>query len=214
MKRGKVVIRNDIFCLLVNNSPMDWKVSKTVGLALVITAGGFAMPAAAESADWSLGLQPELELTSRLNEKLDIRFGVNGDDTLTEKHVREAEAAGLLDKPVVLSALVDWSITDNGFRLTGGAMYGDQIFSGNELNVGSSTSYSTRTYVGLGWDNQLDQQNRLGISLDLGLTFEALDDPSSTASNSFGSTNQSIFGQDFDGLGYEPSFSASLEYRF
>ena len=193
---------------------MDWKVGKAVGFTAIIFAGGFTVPAAAESAEWALGLQPQLELTSRLSEKLDIRFGVNGDDTLTEKHVREAEAAGILDKPVILSALVDWSITDNGFRLTGGAMYGDQILSSNQLNLGDSESYSTRTYVGLGWDNQLDNQNRLGISLDLGLTFEALDDPTSSPSGSFGGRNPSIFGQNFDGLGYEPSFSASLEYRF
>lgn len=193
---------------------MERKLGKLFGLALAIGAGGFVLPVAAQSTDWSLGLQPELELTSRLNERLDIRFGMNGDDTLTEKHVREAEAAGILDKPVVLSALLDWSITDNGFRLTGGAMYGDQIFLDNELNMGKSESYSTRTYLGFGWDSQLDQQNRLGISLDLGLTFEALDDPSAASAASFNSSNRSIFGQEFDGLGYEPSFSASLEYRF
>lgn len=193
---------------------MDWKKTHIRTIGLLLASAGFVSAAAAESVDWSLGLQPELELTSRLGERLDLRFGVSGDATGTETHLRHAEPAGFFDQPVVLSALVDWSFLDNGFRLTGGAMYGDQVLSGSEFNFGSSQTYATRTYLGVGWDNHLDSSNRLGISLDLGLSFEALEGGSESTSRTISGPSDNVFGQSFDTLRYEPSFSASLEYRF
>lgn len=193
---------------------MDWKKTQMRTIGLLLASAGYVSAAAAESVDWSLGLQPQLELTSRLGERLDLRFGVSGDATGTETHLQHAEPIGFFDQPVVLSALVDWSFTDNGFRLTGGALYGDQVLSGAEFNFGNSETYATRTYLGLGWDNHLDSSNRLGISLDLGLSFEALENGSESTSRTFSGPSDSVFGQSFDTLRYEPSFSASLEYRF
>lgn len=193
---------------------MNWRRAHIQTISLLLAGAGYVSAAAADSVDWSLGLQPELELTSRLGERLDLRFGISGDTNGTQTHLRQAEPVGFFDQPVVLSALVDWSFSDNGFRLTGGAMYGDQLLSGSEFNFGNTESYATRTYLGLGWDSQLDSNNRLGISLDLGLSFEALENGSESASRTFSGPSDGVFGQSFDTLRYEPSFSASFEYRF
>lgn len=214
MQTGKNGFKNDFLKKFGDNRSMDYKKIHIRMFGLLLASIGHVSAAAAESVDWSLGVQPELELTSRLGERLDLRFGVSGDANRNENRLRNAESAGLLDQPVVLTALVDWSFSDNGFRLTGGAMYGDQVLNGAEFSFANSETYATRTYLGLGWDNHLDSSNRLGISLDLGLSFEALEGDSEAAGRTFSGPSDSLFGQSLDTLRYEPSFSASLEYRF
>ena len=166
-----------------------------------------------QSPDWRLGVQPELELTSHLSDRLDIRFGVNRDSS--DIGTARRPSFSLVDESMQFSALVDWSIHDSGLRMTGGALYGEELLETSSFSMPGFDTEDMRTYLGVGWDNDLGTQGRLGLSLDMGLTFEGvagtLDSGRSTSS---AAASSSMLGDTFESFRYTPSFSAGVEYRF
>ena len=167
----------------------------------------------AQTTDWSAGLHPELELTSHLNDRLDIRFGVNTERAWPERRDAFALASG--DDTPVFSALVDWSVADGGLRMTGGAIYGNELFSSDDLLPAPQFSAEDmRTYVGVGYDNDFGTNGRFGLSLDMGLTFDSVPATGDALPGSAGADTGGDLGNRFESLRYTPSFSAGVEYRF
>ena len=165
--------------------------------------------AVAQPADWSSRISPGLELTSHLNDRLDIRFGVNDDYHVTNTHGLSLNGA---EQSPVLSAMVDWSIYDGGFRMTGGAVYGEELFSDATVPVPEISADDMQTYVGLGYDNDFGTNGRLGLSLDMGLTFDSVSGSSMDVSDD--DLEDAELGSRFESFRYTPSFSAGVEYRF
>ena len=167
----------------------------------------------AQSPDWRLGVQPELELTSHLSERLDIRFGVNRESPGIGSARRTAFS--LVDESMQFSALVDWSLHESGLRMTGGALYGEELLDANSFSMPGLDAEDMRTYLGVGWDNDLGTQGRLGLSLDMGLTFEGVADTLDAGRSSpNAAANSTMLGDTFESFRYTPSFSAGVEYRF
>lgn len=166
----------------------------------------------AQSPDWRLGLQPELELTSHLSDRLDIRFGVNRDAARVDPGQRPAFS--LIDESMQFSAMVDWSLHNSGLRMTGGALYSDDLLDADSFSVPGLDPDDMRTYLGVGWDNDLGTQGRLGLSLDMGLTFEGVADTLDSGRASGAAADGAMLGDTFESFRYTPSFSAGVEYRF
>ncbi len=180
-----------------------------LGLSLV-TASSTAF---AEMADWSGGVQPELELTSHLNDRLDIRFGVNVDRPV-EHGYRTSGFASDHDGPL-FSALVDWSPSDGGLRMTGGALYGEHLFSSGDIIPMPDLSIDAmRPYVGVGYDNDFGTNGRFGLSLDMGLTFNSVSSTGPSTDTQDDEPSDAALGSRFESFRYTPSFSAGVEYRF
>ncbi len=185
---------------------------QTIGICSALLALP-ATSAYAQTSNWSAGVQPDLELTSHLSERLDIRFGVNREPTGIDPLERPAFAFG--EESMRFSALVDWSVHQSGIRLTGGALYDDDLFASSDSLVPEFDRNDMSTYVGVGWDNDFGSEGRFGLSLDMGLTFEGVSEPLSLEP----SLNQpkgddSSLGNTFKSFQYTPSFSAGVEYRF
>jgi len=182
-------------------------------IALVLLASSGIGAVNAQSADWQQALQPELELSSHLSERLNIRFGVNQESASLSASDRPAFQL-LDDDSMQFSALVDWSLSDGGIRMTGGAVYGDELLTESDFPLQSLSTDHMSTCVGVGWDNDFGTRGRFGLSLDMGLTFDEpttaveLDESRDTTAE------DASLGSTFQSFRYEPSFSAGVEYRF
>ncbi len=166
----------------------------------------------AQSSEWTRALQPELELTSHLSERLDIRFGISGDPVNLASERGPIFSLG--EETMRFSALVDYSLHSSGLRMTGGALYDESWLNNDSMTMPSLSSEDMRTYVGVGWDNDLGSNGRFGLSLDMGLTFEGMDDTVNLDGEAADSSNSTIFGSALDSWPYTPSFSAGVEVRF
>jgi len=177
------------------------------GLAGLLVCG----LALSQPADWRSRVSPGLELTSHLNDRLDIRFGIHND----RHYVSNARVSGLndTDQTPVVSAMVDWSPYDGGFRMTGGATYGEDLFGESSIPMPEFSADDVQTYVGLGYDNDFGTQGRLGLSLDMGLTFDSVSGSTVDAVGDNDLENAEL-GSRFESFRYTPSFSAGVEYRF
>mgnify|MGYP000353010648 CR=1 FL=1 len=166
----------------------------------------------AESSAWRTALQPDLELTSHLSDRLDIRFGVNRDRP--GRDVTRRSQFSLVDESMQFSAMLDWSLHRSGLRMTGGALYDDALIESQSLGMPQLDPEEMRTYFGVGWDNDFGTQGRLGLSLDMGLTFESVGDPLDADAAAPEAANSAFLGDTFESFRYTPSFSAGVEYRF
>ena len=170
-------------------------------------------------------LNPRLELVQHLTDRLNLRFGVSpgiGTD-------RPLQGQPLLSDPLntefSAAALVDWSFSSWGLRLTGGALYANGE-SGGTHGAGYTSSWQLDTdthavspYFGLGLSNDFGSQGRFGLQLDLGLAFEAV--PEAEGRAEVGSPLESQdpgldgkLGSMFEGMRYSPVLSAGFRYRF
>lgn len=184
-------------------------------LGLVSVAGLVAVLATpvahAQPSDWGARISPGLELTSHLNDRLDIRFGVNSDDRpLAGEDTMEWDTSA---NTPVLSAMVDWSLHDGGLRMTGGALYGEDLFDESTIPTPEFSADDMQTYVGVGYDNDFGTNGRLGLSLDMGLTFDSVSG-SSVEQGVDNTVEDAELGSRFQSFRYTPSFSAGVEYRF
>ena len=120
-----------------------------------------------------------------------------------------------MDGELAFSALVDWSLSDNGLRMRGGARYGDTPANSASWSLSAIERENVQTYVGVGWDNGISHDGRLGLSLDMGLSFESVAGADETETGSDAMlTDDSGLGSTFESFRYTPSVSAGLEYRF
>ncbi len=89
------------------------------------------------------------------------------------------------------SALLDWHVFNNAFRITGGALYNDnkltmtatpsqnQIIGDTEytpaeigtLNAGFSYKEDIAPYIGIGFGNPITAKSRIGLTLDMGVMY-------------------------------------------
>jgi len=179
-------------------------------LALCIA---MASPAYAQPADWQVMPSAGQELTAHLNERLDIRFGVSNPGMPSDSNA--PAALGSVSDEFAFSALVDWSFNDEGLRMRGGARYDDQDSVQDSWQFSAIERENIQTYLGVGWDSNLSDDDRFGLSLDMGLAFESVRDADATDSdNSRNLSSQTGLGSMFESLRYSPSVSAGLEYRF
>ena len=167
----------------------------------------------AQPVDWQSSDTSGAELTARLNDRLDIRFGVS--DRPVQRDSLPPSAFTLMEEELAFSALVDWSLSDNGLRMRGGARYGDTRANSESLGLSMIERENIQTYVGVGWDNGISHDGRLGLSLDMGLSFESVAgaDKADVGSDAM-PTDDPALGSTFESFRYAPSFSAGLEYRF
>lgn len=180
----------------------------TAATMVAMSASVHAQPLGWQSNDAS-----EPELTARLNDRLDIRFGVS--DRPAPRDRLSHSAFGLMNDELAFSALVDWSFSDNGLRMRGGARYGDGRENAESWSPSSIERDNIQTYFGVGWDNDISDDGRLGLSLDMGLSFESIPDADGTETGSEATlTDDSGLGSTFESFRYKPSVSAGLEYRF
>lgn len=182
--------------------------------------------AASEHYSWLSTPSPQTEFTTSLSEALSLRLGVSQFDR------GAAPASDLLhfddrDPALSASALVDWEISPGGFRLTGGAVYGESFGAGLGYSSGwndraggmyYSDAYGMddrglRPYLGLGWGMELADEGRFGMQFDLGVLFDEAD-TGAQASGTRLQQDESVFGEEFDGLRYTPTFSADIYFRF
>ncbi|RZU98487.1 hypothetical protein [Spiribacter vilamensis] len=182
---------------------------------LLISAATIAMSASvhAQPVDWQSNGALEPELTARLNDRLDIRFGVS--DRPVRRNDLSHSAFDLMGDELAFSALIDWSFSDNGLRMRGGARYGDIPENAESWSPSAIKRDNIQTYVGVGWDNNISRDGRLGLSLDMGLSFESIPDADGAETGSGAAlTDDSGLGSTFESFRYKPSVSAGLEYRF
>ncbi len=181
----------------------------TAVLAITVSSG----VAQAQNSEWTRALQPELELTSHLSDRLNIRFGITAERETAETDRGPMFTLG--EESMQFSALVDYSLHSSGLRMTGGALYGENWLTEDPLDMPSLSSEDMRTYVGVGWDNDFGTDGRFGLSLDMGLTFEGVADTASTPDGeSVSLANDAPLDNTFENFRYTPSFSAGVEYRF
>ncbi len=166
----------------------------------------------AQSGDWQQALRPQLELSSHLSERLNIRFGVTQDRARSP--LNPESTFQLVDESMQFSALVDWSLNDTGIRMTGGALYDDDLSVQSDFPLDALDTDHMSTYVGVGWDNDFGTRGRFGLSLDMGLTFDEATTELSLDESIDTTAEDASLGSTFQSFRYEPSFSAGVEYRF
>ncbi|HKJ94133.1 MAG TPA: hypothetical protein VKA32_00720 [Gammaproteobacteria bacterium] len=192
-------------------------------MAIILGAGSVH---AQESAGLTSPLSPQLELTARLSEQLDVRFGLNRTSPHPDMRWQQGAAGDRLPG-ISATALVDWQFSPLGMRLTGGALYGDlgwsgldpvwtrQGFNAYSLDGGltQSPTHQVTPYLGLGWDQDFGSSGRIGLKLDMGVMFDSVG-PTATSGPQRNPAEEAVLRQQFESFRYTPMFSAGLKYRF
>jgi hypothetical protein len=183
----------------------------------------------------TLGAGPELG--AKLATDINVRVGFNAVDfDLDDVDVDDVDYDIGGDFSSV-SAIVDWHIFDDPFRISGGF-----ISMHNEIDLDATPNknleigYSTYTpaqigtlngsmdidglspYVGIGWGNPFAGERRWGFTVDLGLVFTDSPDVklSSTGTVTLADLEKerSDIEDDFDSLKVYPVISLGLFFRF
>ncbi|MBN2182778.1 MAG: hypothetical protein JW715_12780 [Sedimentisphaerales bacterium] len=138
-----------------------------------------------------------------------------------------------------LSALLDWHVFNNSFRITGGLIsmdnsinldarptesveIGDNIYLPADVGTlsGSVEFDNIAPYVGIGWGNPLTSNQRWGITCDLGVAFTDSPDVALSATGLAAGLAADIekerkeIEDDLDSLKFYPVISFGLFYRF
>ena len=183
----------------------------------------------------TLGVGPEL--TTKLATDINVRVGFNTFDLdFDDEEIDDVDYDLGIDLSS-LSAIVDWHIFDDPFRISGGF-----ISMHNEINLNATPNknveigYSTYTpaqigtlngsldidglspYVGIGWGNPFAGKRRWGFTLDMGLAFT--DSPDVKLTSSGIATLADLekerrdIEDDFDSLKVYPVITLGLFFRF
>lgn len=215
------------------------RISRALILGGVLALALPGISRAEDRVGWHSPMRPQLELSSKLTEQLDIRFGIN---QLSQDHqTSNSDYAMPLDDASGLgaSALIDWRPpTNSGLRLTGGALYGSLGWSSLDdrwLTGSRYTSYGTvagagadgkpgaanplTPYLGFGWDNDFGAEGRFGLQLDLGVMFQSVPTRNSSGDSTDSTSVQQLredtrLSETFESFRYTPMFSAGFRYRF
>lgn len=167
-----------------------------------------------------------LELVRHLTDQLNLRFGIASSQTRRQAQLAQPLASKPWAEEFSASALVDWSFSPWGLRLTGGALYAvDSSYRDVETPDSArprervlEEQQTVSPYFGLGLSNEFGSEGRFGLQLDLGLAFEALPagngDESTDSAMDSTSTMDGRLGSFFEGMRYTPVLSAGLRYRF
>jgi hypothetical protein len=136
------------------------------------------------------------------------------------------------------SALLDWHVFKNAFRITGGAIYNDNkatmtatptvdviIGDGSytastigTLNASLSYKNNIAPYIGIGFGNPMNAKQRLGLTMDIGVMYAG--EPDVTITETTGTVSQADLNkeakeiEDNDYLKWYPVLGLNLFIRF
>lgn len=130
------------------------------------------------------------EFTTAVRSDINVRVGYNMlDIDVDDVEIEDVEFDVGIDMSS-FSALADWYVFNNSFRISGGIIsmdheldlegrptenieIGDQIYTPAEVGIlyGSVESDDVAPYVGLGWGNPLTSSRRWGFMFDFGVAF-------------------------------------------
>ena len=181
----------------------------------------------------TLGVGPEL--TTKLATDINVRVGFNTFD-FDDEEIDDVDYDLGIDLSSV-SALVDWHIFDDPFRISGGFIsmhneidldarlnksveIGNTIYSPAQIGTlnGSLDIDGLSPYVGIGWGNPFAGKRRWGFTLDLGLAFTDSPDVklSSTGIVTLADLEKERrdIEDDFDSIRCYPVISLGLFFRF
>jgi hypothetical protein len=140
------------------------------------------------------------EFATALAPDINARIGINGlDADLRDKEIENID----FDIGVDLrsfSALLDWYVFDDSFRISGGIIgmdnkidlksrpdqnikIGDMYFTSGEVGTlrGSIENDQVAPYLGIGWGNPFTAHRRWGLTCDFGVAFTSSPDVTLTA---------------------------------
>jgi hypothetical protein len=135
------------------------------------------------------------EFTTALAPDINARIGINGLDTnLNDQRIEGVDFDLGIDLSSY-SALIDWYVFDNSFRLSGGIIgmdnkidldarpsesieIGDIYFTPDEVGTlqGSIKNKEIAPYLGIGWGNPFTAHRRWGFTCDFGVAFTSSPD--------------------------------------
>jgi hypothetical protein len=182
------------------------------------------------------------ELTTKLATDINARVGLNMLDFNYDDELDDVEYDLGIDLSS-FSALVDWHIFDDSFRISGGFIsmnneismdarptenveIGDITYSPAEIGTlkGSVDIDGLSPYVGIGWGNPFAGNRRWGFTLDLGVAFTDSPDASLTSVGGSKSSDQDLLDElekerkdiedDLDSFKFYPVISFGLFFRF
>ena len=189
----------------------------------------------------TLGLGPEL--TTKLATDINVRVGFNSFDLdFDDEEIEDVEYDLGMDFSS-FSALVDWHIFDDPFRISGGFIsmdneidldarpnenveIGDISYSPAEIGTlnGSVDIDGLSPYLGIGWGNPFGGDRRWGFTLDFGVAFTDSPDASLTSVGGTFSADPTLLANlekerkdiedDLDSFKFYPVISLGLFFRF
>ncbi len=180
------------------------------------------------------------ELTTAISPNMNARIGINALDFDIDAELTDIEYEVGLDF-ASYSALIDWHVFDDSFRISGGIVSFDHKFSldaklDEDIDIGGGSytpdEIGTLTgsvefddlapYVGIGWGDTLGRNKRWGFYTDLGVAFGSSPDVrlSATGAGSVPGLEDDLAREEddiqdkLDFLKYYPVLSVGLFYRF
>lgn len=177
------------------------------------------------------------EFTTALTSNINARVGINALDVdFDDVEIENVD----FDIGVDLSsysALVDWYVFDNSFRLSGGIIsmdnnidlearptgnieIGDVEYTPDQVGTlyGSIESDEVAPYVGIGWGNPFTHNRRWGFTCDFGVAFTSSPDVTLAATGSVPAEELEKERKDiedfFDKFNLYPVIAVSFFYRF
>jgi len=183
----------------------------------------------------TLGVGPEL--TAKLATDINVRVGFNTFDfDFDDEEIDDVDYDLGIELSSV-SALVDWHIFDDSFRISGGFIsmdntidldaipnknveIGNTIYTPAQIGTlnGSLDIDGLSPYVGIGWGNPFAGERRWGFTLDMGLAFTDSPDVklSSTGIVTLADLEKerADIEDDFDSLKVYPVITLGLFFRF
>ena len=189
----------------------------------------------------TLGIGPEL--TTKLATDINVRVGFNSFDLdFDDKEIVDVEYDLGIDLSS-FSALVDWHIFDDSFKISGGFIsmdngidldarpnenveIGNTIYTPAEIGAlnGNVDIDGLSPYLGIGWGNPFGGDRRWGFTVDLGVAFTGSPDASLTSFGGSKSSDQDLLNElekerkdiedDLDSFKFYPVISLGLFYRF
>ena len=184
----------------------------------------------------TLGLGADLIV--QVNPEVNTRLGINAFSTKFDLEFSDIDYQADFDL-LSYSALVDWYMFQNAFRVSGGILYNEseadfKADAAATYQIGS-TSYTAAQvgslranldydqeiapYLGVGWGNPFDTEKRYGLMCDFGVVYT--DTPTVTLSDTGGGVSaadlageQDKIQDDLDKIKFYPVISVSLWIRF
>ncbi len=180
------------------------------------------------------------DFTTGITPNVNARVGLNMLDLDYDDELDDIEYDLGLDF-YSFSALVDWHIFDDSFRISGGFIsmnneidlkatgiagetetIGDSPYDWSDIGTlsGSVDIDGLAPYVGIGWGNPLTHHKRWGFTIDLGVAFTDSPDVALSATGVAAGLEADLekerkdIEDDLDSLKFYPVISLGLFYRF
>ncbi len=217
------------------------KVILSLSLSLLVLCGG-CMDSGGLGVTGKVGtLGVGGELTTGITSNVNARVGVNALEIDADGEFDDVEydiGLNLLS----YSALLDWHIFDDSFRISAGALFNNSELDldarpGRPVTIGG-INYTpaqvgtlsgdvdfdeTTPYVGIGWGNAIDRSNRWGFTCDFGIAFMQSPNVSLSANGTLAADpafraalarERKEIEDDLDGFRFYPVISFGLFFRF